>query len=824
MKRPLEKPSKPLPTLLSVDYSIASIQYPKLIADFDGFFLGNVYIYACPTRPALVGCTLRMKNESLVSLNTYLVYTSKHVTIENDSQQLVVTEPSYVQRLKDSLTPAEVKEIIVKMVGMQNLPSELSQIAFQLTCSHLPASIPATVVAGMLPSCDLNRLPLVHVLHTYLVPNKYDEKQKRRLFDLSYVQLHELKQLLCTEPWTLVFGLHKLKGIASEALLDKAVREFGLQFRFPLHIQYAVKMYYKVMRLRLEENHTVFNKGMLNVMIPCMQKEQREALEKQVFEYLQEKALVFTDPLLPASPAAGGGGGGGASLSTANNPFAWLVASLLVATLVAVVLASALIGTKVSDNNGILNSMQSRVTPPVNASCDQKAEDRRNRAYQLRVNAAFDNYVERVPCPQRNNDETLYASQNYFASFSKSLEHDMLGHVNATAYRLLLKAVETGNPSDWERVPRAPGATLQLKNPQASLAFDLMGGDSHSYDVPPAPAFSSAEQAADLVEDYWMAILRDVPFANFSTHPLVAQAVADLNRLSGYTGPKPVTPQNIFRANDTGSLNGPYISQFMYLSYAMGAHSMDQKLSVPVAGINFGTNFSEFLAIQNGHAPLTSLTFDPIKRYIRTGRDLSAFVHVDILYQASFEALMVLQTLGAPVKDGIPYKNTSARECGFSTFGGPMWSTFPAFGSNAALHAAWHYKWNVNRRLRPEVMAGRTHNHLKGLYTYPLHPDLLNSSALPILNATYGGYLLPVAYPELSPAHPSYPAGHNSVSSATISMLRAIFDEDWIIPNPVVPSADGLTLVPYVGPPLTVGGELGKLAANIGIGRNWASV
>ena len=40
-----------------------------------------------------------------------------------------------------------------------------------------------------------------------------------------------------------------------------------------------------------------------------------------------------------------------------------------------------------------------------------------------------------------------------------------------------------------------------------------------------------------------------------------------------------------------------------------------------------------------------------------------------------------------------------------------------------------------------------------------------------------------------------------------------------MIPNPVVASDDGLSLVPYTGAPLTVGGELNKLASNISLGR-----
>jgi hypothetical protein len=58
-------------------------------------------------------------------------------------------------------------------------------------------------------------------------------------------------------------------------------------------------------------------------------------------------------------------------------------------------------------------------------------------------------------------------------------------------------------------------------------------------------------------------------------------------------------------------------------------------------------------------------------------------------------------------------------------------------------------------------------------------------------------------------------------------MLKALFDESFVIRNPVVPATDGQSVVPYTGgdaDKLTVGGELNKLAANVGIGRNFAGV
>lgn len=512
------------------------------------------------------------------------------------------------------------------------------------------------------------------------------------------------------------------------------------------------------------------------------------------------------------------------AMSTGTNPFAWLIALLAVSTLITAVFASIFIGLNINDTNSMLRTVQNSQLATVNASCNAKAEERKQLAYQVRVDAAFDQYSKQVPCHLNNGDEQRYAGQGYFSQYSKLLSHDSLGHVNSTSYLLLVNAGQSGLPSDWDKVPLAPGAVRKLTNPQGSNTFQFIGADSHSHDVPPAPRFDSAEQAADMIEDYWMALLRDVPFANYSTDSLVAQAVIDMNQLSGYTGPKPVTPQNLFRGNTAGALTGPYISQFMYLSYAMGAHTMDQKMHRYMPGINFATSFSEFLNLQNGAAPSGILTTDSVARYIRTGRDLATFVHNDILFQASFEALMVLQTIGAPLKPSIPYQTSSLNQMGFVNFGGPMLAELPGMAATAALKAAWHNKWKVSRRLRPEVFAARVDRHLRGFYTYPLHPEVLNSSSLPLLNATYGSYLLPGAYPEMSPAHPSFCAGHQTTASATVSMLRAMFQENWIIPNPVMPSADGLTLVPYVGPPLTVGGELAKLAENIGLGRDFAAV
>jgi hypothetical protein len=73
-------------------------------------------------------------------------------------------------------------------------------------------------------------------------------------------------------------------------------------------------------------------------------------------------------------------------------------------------------------------------------------------------------------------------------------------------------------------------------------------------------------------------------------------------------------------------------------------------------------------------------------------------------------------------------------------------------------------------------------------------------------------------------SHPSYPAAHAAIAGAGVTMLKALFNESFVIPNPVVASDDGPSLLPYTGAPLTVGDELNKLAANIALGRDAAGV
>ena len=214
-------------------------------------------------------------------------------------------------------------------------------------------------------------------------------------------------------------------------------------------------------------------------------------------------------------------------------------------------------------------------------------------------------------------------------------------------------------------------------------------------------------------------------------------------------------------------------------------------------------------------------------------RDLSQWVHIDVLYQAYFQALLILLTppsddplsggIGAPFNRGNPYRGSQNQD-GFGTFGGPHIATLLTEVATRALKAVWFEKWFVHRRLRPEAFAGRIHNHVTGAARYPISSEALNSAGLAAVFAKFGTYLLPMAFPEGCPLHPAYGAGHATVAGACVTILKAWFDESYGIPHPVQAAPDGLSLVPYTGPALTVGGELNKLASNVAIGRNIAGV
>lgn len=472
--------------------------------------------------------------------------------------------------------------------------------------------------------------------------------------------------------------------------------------------------------------------------------------------------------------------------------------------------------------------------------------ERRWQAYRRRHDTALAHSNLPFPTFPTNGDEELYPDK--IASFTKGLPHNENGEVDLSAYAALLNALSTGETAAFESIPL--GGKVKLANPQAAYAFVLEGPDPHQLALSAPPAFRSAETAGEMIELYWQALTRDVPFAAYETHALVNAAAADLSRTSDFRGPKAggrVTPTTLFRGVTPGDLVGPYLSQFLWKDVPQGHMTLTQRGRVPVVDDNYMTTFPEWLDIQRGFfpgretpssttvhgeslallpmvgLPARSNVLDATPRYIRNGRDLGEYVHRDFSYQAFLHATLILLGLQIPFKQVNPYTHL-VTQGGFATFGAPHVLDVVARVANAALLAAWCHKWLVHRRLRPEEFAGRVHQHMNKAAQYTIHKEVLDSTALNAVARRTGSYLLPMAYPEGCPTHPAYPAGHAAIAGACATVLKAFFKESAILPDPVIASDDGFSLLLYKGPDLSVGGELNKLASNIALGRDAAGV
>ena len=281
-------------------------------------------------------------------------------------------------------------------------------------------------------------------------------------------------------------------------------------------------------------------------------------------------------------------------------------------------------------------------------------------------------------------------------------------------------------------------------------------------------------------------------------------------------------------------------------------------------------------------------------------RDIATYVHDDALYQAYLNAALIMLNEGYDLDPGIPYHGAATRKfpfpgaasgdnnrSPFALFGPPHLLTLVTEVSSRALKAVRLQKFSVHRRLRPEAAGALFHTVYSGYephwddassqpygatgdsdeqtarqmladtvakYTFPQDPAVQGSE--PVLEeiltdirehntaqnkgALKNSWLLPMAFPEGSPMHPAYGAGHATVAGACVTLLKAFFAMK-IDHKPVyVVEPGGSALVPDCGKDpkdhkidllavkidngLTLESELNKLMWNISNGRNIAGV
>ena len=422
----------------------------------------------------------------------------------------------------------------------------------------------------------------------------------------------------------------------------------------------------------------------------------------------------------------------------------------------------------------------------------------------------------------------------------------------------------------------------------AGSTYDLEGPDAQAVTMPPCPSLDSQELIAEMAEVYWMAVCRDIAFNAWAGNASISAARESLkrlwwfradrsDRLDGVTdrlpsslarrrilsedGVAPVPFAQLFRGVTPGEQLGPYISQFLLIGntgiagaqaitdgqIAYGAIRADQRVRVATDD-NYMQTWDEWLDVQNGADVRGRENYDASYRFISRPRDMATYVHYDALYESYLNACLILLGLGAPFDQGLPFQRADYKDKqqGFAQFGGPHILTLVTEVATRALKAVRYQKFNVHRRLRPEAVAGwmyqrrNSNNTIRDRLAVLANMEAAYAGSSQVGNAvenvnnnTPDNWLLPMAFPEGSPTHPSYGAGHATVAGACVTILKAWFDHGWELKSGgarIVFEADtdGANLNDvsgsYPDDTLTIEGELNKLAGNISIGRDWAGV
>ena len=552
----------------------------------------------------------------------------------------------------------------------------------------------------------------------------------------------------------------------------------------------------------------------------------------------------------------------------------------------------------------------------------------RNRAAKALARGSMASFMagERPTLSVPSNEEDSHRFTGVsVSSFTKGLPHDPYGIANRRAYEQFVASLTSETTGDTIMKGCSDDEFAGWEGARDGQAFTLQGADSSSIALPPAPRLGFCEATAELAELYAMALVRDLPLGALSrpetpigfhypsTHPLkpgksanLADLFEELDKLDWYDqsraastsfGGRRLTQPEMRRRqvrwqSDKGRvsvdavLSGTrgdgesWLSQFLLIGsgnserhplrrpsnglISAGAHSVDQRIAASARGVDYMTNWHDWLRSQNGVKTSASPGSSGRIRFVSTPRDLAAYCRWDPAHQSFINTALILLGNDAPRDPGLVRNaNGLTASWGFTEI-----SRLLGEAVLQTTRAVRRQQYQIHRRGRPESLAamltleangeGRQLAEARKVIQTMLddlgagqpddasHPGVLlnwiaelnaernlqkpgNCEALFHLDPKRN-YLLPMAWPDGAPMSPSYGSLRAAIAGACVTVMKAVFDMDADYTRatgaehqyaPSVVSGGRLEIVGTTRG-VALEGELNKLASNIAIGDRFA--
>lgn len=290
---------------------------PLVPEAYDGYYQGYVRIVSCPRVPALENMEVFFiaSDGRLPSCAPFHVYyCERGVRMNADAvlararsgSAMIIdrhTSNCLPVRVKTTLDLQDMQYALLEAKPYLTQPTLVTQMA-RACLSKTRFPVPAARVAAFTwwaEHTSVGRVSLMGRINAgFLVGlrGKPGQKQRKRLAQLSFAQLQALLRALQTEPWELVWyrSMKALYGGVYPLTQQRYLDELRVTRTKPsLVVQTALSILWRVQDQRATTHDTVFPRALFGTAFPCLPRDDRAALERNVRAYLSERDIRYLD-------------------------------------------------------------------------------------------------------------------------------------------------------------------------------------------------------------------------------------------------------------------------------------------------------------------------------------------------------------------------------------------------------------------------------------------------------------------------------------------------------------------------------------------------